>query len=436
MQPKKVVIIGAAGRDFHNFNMFFRDNPLYRVEAFTAAQIPDIAGRRYPAELAGKLYPHGILIYEEEKLPQLIKKFGIDVAVLSYSDLNYVTVMRKSAVVNAAGADFWLLGPKSTMLKSKKPVVAVCAVRTGCGKSQTTRYVIDYLKKKGKKVVAVRHPMPYGDLKKQIWQRYETPEDLNKYNCTIEEREEYEPLIRKGVVVYAGVDYAEILRRAEKEADIVLWDGGNNDFPFFKPDVMITVADPLRPGHEQMYYPGEVCARMADVVVINKENSAARKNIEAVRRSIKIINPKAAIVDADSEITVDEPGKIRGKKVIVIEDGPTVTHGGMAYGAGAVAARRYGCRVIDARKYAAGSLKKVYEKYPHIRKVLPSMGYYPEQLRELERTVEKSRCEAVIIGTPADLGSVLRIKKPMARVKYELKEIGKAKLQVFLTKVL
>ena len=419
---KKVIIMGAAGRDFHNFNVFFRNSPKYRVVCFTATQIPDIAGRKYPKELAGKLYPKGIPIYAEDELPKLIKKHNIDIVVLSYSDLSYDYVMHRASMANAAGADFWLLGPSSTMLKSKKPVISVCAVRTGCGKSQTTRKVCEILKKMGLKVAVIRHPMPYGDLRKQIWERFEKLEDLDRYSCTIEEREEYEPHINRGNIVYAGVDYGEILKRAEKEADVIVWDGGNNDFPFYKTDLLITVADPHRAGHELKYYPGEVNLRMADVVVINKEDTAKKEWIKIVEENTKKVNPKAKIIHADSVISVDGPNKIKNKRVLVVEDGPTVTHGGMKYGAGYFAAKRYNCRIADPRRYAVGSIRKTFKKYSHLEKVLPAMGYSKKQLKELEKTINKANCDAVVIGTPIDLRKVIRINKPAVRVRYELKE--------------
>lgn len=422
---KKVIIMGAAGRDFHNFNVFFRGNPKYRVVCFTATQIPNITGRKYPKELTGKFYPKGIPIYPEEELPKLIKEYDVDLVVLAYSDLSYDYLMHRASIVNAAGADFELLGPKSTMLKSKKPVISICAVRTGCGKSQTTRKVCEILKGMGKKVVVIRHPMPYGDLKKQIWERFETLEDLDKYNCTIEEREEYESHIRRGNVVYAGVDYGEILKRAEREADVIVWDGGNNDFPFYKSNLHIVLVDPFRSGHELKYYPGEVNLRMADLVVINKENTAKKEWIKTVEENTKKVNPKARIVHADSIIKVDNPSKIKNKKVLVVEDGPTVTHGGMKYGAGYFAAKGYNCRIVDPRPFAVGSIRKTFEKYNHLEKVLPAMGYGKKQLKELEKTIENAKCDAVVIGTPIDLRKIIKINKPAVRVHYELKEKGK-----------
>ncbi len=433
----KVIIMGAAGRDFHNFNVFFRNNPSYEILAFTAAQIPDIEGRKYPKELAGENYPDGIPIYAENELPVLIKKFDADQVVLAYSDLPYAYVMEKSAVVNASGADFILMGPKNTMLKSSKPVIAVCAVRTGCGKSQTSRKIFKILKGKGLKVSSIRHPMPYGpDLTKQVCERFASYDDLDRYNCTIEEREEYEPYIDMGGVVYAGVDYEKILREAEKESDVIIWDGGNNDFSFIKPDLLITVVDPHRPGHEIGYYPGEVNLRMADVVVINKMDSAKPGNVEIVKNNIKNRNPNAKIIEADSPVTVDKPEIIENKNVLVVEDGPTLTHGGMRYGAGFIAAEKFNSNVIEPRKYAVGSIKKTYEKYGHLEKILPAMGYGKKQISELEETINKAECDAVIIGTPIDLGRILKINKPSTRVRYELEERGKPDLDDVLKEFL
>ncbi|MEW6069120.1 MAG: cyclic 2,3-diphosphoglycerate synthase [Candidatus Thermoplasmatota archaeon] len=430
MARTRVVIMGAAGRDFHNFNVFFKRNPNYEVVAFTATQIPEIEGRIYPKELAGEYYPQGIPIYSEEELPELIKKYKVQQVILSYSDVSYRYVMRKSALVNAAGADFRLLGPDSTMLSSKKPVIAVCAVRTGCGKSQTSRKIFGILRKKGLKVVSIRHPMPYDpDLKKQICERFETYEDLDRYNCTIEEREEYEPYLDMNGVVYAGVDYEKILHEAEKEADIIIWDGGNNDFPFVKPDLHITIVDPHRPGHEISYYPGEVNLRMADVVIINKIDTAKKEDIEEVKRNISKCNPQAKVISANSPITVDKPEIIENKKVIVVEDGPTLTHGEMPYGAGYLGAKKFNASIIDAKEYATGSIKATYEKYPHLEKILPATGYGKRQIKELEETVAKAVCDAVVIGTPIDLRRVMSIDKPCARVKYELEEIGKPDLE-------
>ena len=425
---RKVLIIGAAGRDFHNFNTFYRDNPAYQVVAFTAAQIPDIADRKYPASLAGHLYPQGIPIYPQEELEALIKKLDVDECVFSYSDVSYDTVMHIGAMVNAAGADFTLLGYKNTMLKSTKPVIAIGAVRTGCGKSQTTCRIAEILIANGLKVIAVRHPMPYGDLEAQKVQRFAKLEDLDTHKCTIEEREEYEPHIVRGNVIYAGVDYEAILRAAESDpagCDVILWDGGNNDFSFYAPDVMVTVVDPHRPGHELTYYPGEVTLRMADVVVINKIDSADFENIQTVRQNIEKVAPHAVVVDAASPLTVTDPAAIKGKRVLVVEDGPTLTHGDMAIGAGVVAAKRFGAaEIVDPRPYAVGKLKETFEKYPHIGAVLPAMGYGDEQIKDLAATIEKVDCDAVVIATPIDLSRVIDINKPYTRVEYSLQEIG------------
>ena len=428
MRKRKVIIIGAAGRDFHNFNTYYRDNPAYEVVAFTAAQIPDIAGRKYPADLAGSLYPAGIPIYVQDDLPRLIKDLDVDECVFAYSDTPYNTVMAVGALVNAAQADFTLLGPKSTMIKSTKPLIAVGATRTGCGKSQTSRRVAEILMAKGKKVIAIRHPMPYGDLSAQKVQRFATIADLAKYQCTIEEMEEYEPHITRGNVIYAGVDYEAILRAAEQDpdgCDVILWDGGNNDFPFYQPDLMITVVDPHRPGHEISYYPGEVTLRLADVVVINKIDSADFEQIQQVRANIARVNPQATVVDAASTISVDKPEVIRGKRVLVIEDGPTLTHGEMKIGAGIVAARRFGAaEIIDPRPYAVGKLAETYRIYPDIGTLLPAMGYGEQQIQDLAATIERSDCDSVIIATPIDLGRVIKINKPNTRVEYALQEIG------------
>jgi len=433
MSQQKVIIIGAAGRDFHNFNVFYRDNPAYKVVAFTAAQIPDIAGRKYPAALAGELYPDGIPIYEQEELERLIKELDADECVFSYSDVPYAYVMSLGAKVNAAGAAFSMLGHKNTMVKSTKPVISVCAVRTGCGKSQTSRRIAEVLMAKGLKVIAIRHPMPYGDLEAQKVQRFATIDDLKKHNCTIEEMEEYEPHIERGNVIYAGVDYEAILRAAENDpdgCDVILWDGGNNDFSFYDPDLMIAVTDPHRPGHELSYYPGEVVLRLADVVVINKIDSADYEAILTVRESIQKVNPTAVVVDAASTISVDNPELIRGKRVLVIEDGPTLTHGEMKLGAGIVAARRYGAaEIVDPKPYAVGSLVDTYRKYPHIENLLPAMGYGQEQMRDLSATIEKTDCDAVVIATPIDLARVIDIKKPNTRVGYSLQEIGHPDLE-------
>ena len=435
MSRIRTLIMGAAGRDFHNFNTFYRDNEKYEVVAFTATQIPNIDGRKYPAELAGKLYPDGIKIYPESELPELIKKFEVDEVVFAYSDVPYDYVMHKSALVNSLGADFRLMGTKQTQVKSTKPVVAICAVRTGCGKSQTTRRVAAILQEMGLKVAAIRHPMPYGDLVKQRVQRFATYADLDKHECTIEEREEYEPHLDNGVIVYAGVDYEAILREAEKEVDVVLWDGGNNDFAFYKPDLQITVADPLRPGHESAYYPGEVNVRVADVVVINKVDTANPEDVIKVRENIHNINPNAVIIEGASPIYVDDPEAIRGKRVLVVEDGPTLTHGGMKIGAGWVAARRFGAKeIVDPRPFAVGEILATYKKYPDTGKILPAMGYGEQQIRDLEKTIENADVDMVIIGTPIDLTRVMKINRPSQRVRYELEEIGKPDLEDILKK--
>ncbi|MDD2352540.1 MAG: cyclic 2,3-diphosphoglycerate synthase [Atribacterota bacterium] len=435
LEKKNIIIMGAAGRDFHNFNVFFRNNAQYQVMAFTATQIPDIAGRKYPSELSGQLYPDGIPIFPEDDLPDLINKYNADEVILAYSDLPHQYVMERASIVLAAGADFKLMGPKNTMLKAKVPVVSVCATRTGSGKSQTTRKVAQILKNMGKKVAVIRHPMPYGDLRKQIWQRYETYNDLNSYHCTIEEREEYEPHIDMGNIVYAGVDYGEILKQAEKEADFIVWDGGNNDIPFYRPDLHIVVTDPHRVGHEKTYYPGAVNLRMADIAVINKIDTANSENISQLRKNIFELSPKAILVEAASPIKVDNPEIIRGKRVLVIEDGPTLTHGEMQFGAGVVAAQKYGAReIIDPRPFAVGSIKDTYQKYPLIGTLLPAMGYGEKQIKELETTINNSDAEIIIIGTPIDLSRVMKINKKYVRVKYELQEIGKPDLMELLQK--
>jgi predicted GTPase len=429
MVRKKVVILGAAGRDFHNFNVYFREHQEYEVVAFTATQIPGIDDKKYPAELAGSFYPKGIPIVPEETLPDVIKDYGVELVVLAYSDLPYDYVMHRAAIANAAGADFMLMGSQHTMLDSKKPVVAVCAVRTGCGKSQTSRKVCDILLKKGYKVAAIRHPMPYGDLVKQTCQRFATYDDLDKQDCTIEEREEYEPYIDMGMVVYAGVDYAEILKSAEKEADVIVWDGGNNDTPFYRADLHIVVADPHRAGHELKYYPGETNVRMANIIIINKEGTAQKENIEAVKKNIAELNPEAVVIDANSPISVEEPEKIRGKRVLVIEDGPTLTHGEMPYGAGFIAAEKYeAAKIIDPRPYAVGSLKATFQKFPHLTEILPAMGYSDQQLKDLEATINKADCDVVVSGTPIDIKRVIAPEKSIVRVRYELEEIGKPNL--------
>jgi len=426
---KKVVIMGAAGRDFHNFNTYFRNNDEYEVVAFTATQIPDIEGRKYPAELAGKLYPEGIPILPEEDLVKIIKEKSIDEVVFAYSDVPHEYVMSKASIVHSAGANFWLLGTDKTMIESKKPVISVCAVRTGCGKSQTSRKVISVLKEKGKKVAVIRHPMPYGDLVKQKVQKFSKLEDLDKHDCTIEEREEYEPHIANGAIVYAGVDYEEILKEAEKDADIIVWDGGNNDFPFYKSDLEIVVADPHRAGHELKYHPGETNFRRADVIIINKIDSASLEDINILRENIRNVNPDAKVIDCASPIFVDNSEKIRGKKVLVIEDGPTLTHGEMKYGAGVMAAYKYGAsELIDPREYAEGSIIETFNKYTHIEDILPAMGYGDKQIKELEKTINKSPAELVIVATPIDLGKLININIPSVRVKYELEEIGTPKV--------
>lgn len=430
MAKKRVLILGAAGRDFHNFNTYFRDNENYEVVGFTATQIPDIDGRKYPAELAGKLYPDGIPIYSEDDMEKLIEEKKVDVVVFAYSDVSHEYVMHRASRAIAKGADFWLMGANNTMIKSEKPVISICAARTGSGKSQTTRRVAEILKDLGKKTVVIRHPMPYGDLTKQIVQRFETLEDLDKYNCTIEEREEYEPHISRGNVVYAGVDYEKIIREAEKEADVILWDGGNNDLPFYKPDLHIVVVDPHRPYHEITYHPGEANVRLADVIVINKIDTAYPEDIEAVRENVRSVNPRAKIIEAASPISVDDPSKIFGKKVLVVEDGPTLTHGEMSYGAGVVAAEKYGAvELIDPREYAVGSIKEVYAKYSHIGTLLPAMGYSEKQLKELEETINNTPADLVVVATPINLGRILNLNKPYVRVYYELQEIGKPTLE-------
>ncbi|MCK5646293.1 MAG: GTPase [Anaerolineales bacterium] len=432
MSKRNVIIIGAAGRDFHNFNTFYRDNDAFNVVAFTAAQIPDIEGRKYPPELAGKLYPEGISIYAEEDLPKLIKELNAGECAFSYSDITYQHVMSVSAIVQAAGASFVLLGPDDTMLKSTKPLISVGAVRTGCGKSQTSRRVIELLMEKGLKVVAIRHPMPYGDLVAQRVQRFAELADLEKHKCTVEEMEEYEPHVVRGNVIYAGVDYEAILRAAEEDpdgCDVIIWDGGNNDFPFYTPDLHITVVDPHRPGHELRYYPGEVTLRLSDVVVINKIDSADAAGIQAVRENIAMLAPDAIVVDAASTLDIDDPSVVKGKMVLVVEDGPTLTHGEMKIGAGVVAAQKFGAAgFVDPRPYVVGRLSETFETYPDIGVLLPAMGYGDEQLRDLETTINNTECDAVVIGTPIDLGRIIDIKKPYTRVNYNLQEIGRPDL--------
>jgi predicted GTPase len=433
MSTIRTLIMGAAGRDFHNFNVFFRDNRDYEVVAFTATQIPDIEGRTYPTELAGKLYPKGIPIYAETDLLKLIREKNVDQVIFAYSDIPHEVLMHKASMVLAAGADFHLMGTKTTQIKSTKPVVSVCAVRTGSGKSQTTRRVSMILRSMGYKVAAIRHPMPYGDLVKQAVQRFADYSDLDKHKCTIEEREEYEPHLDNGVIVYAGVDYEKILRQAEQEVDIVLWDGGNNDFSFYVSDLQIVVADPHRPGHEMSYHPGETNVRAADVFVINKVDTADAENVIKVRQNLRMLNPNAIVIEAASPLFVDDPAAIRGKRVLVIEDGPTLTHGEMAYGAGYVAARRFGAaEIVDPRPFAVKSIKATYEKYPKTGPILPAMGYGEAQTRDLEATINKSDVDLVIIGTPIDLTRVIKINKPTQRVRYELQEIGKPTLEDIL----
>ena len=429
MKKQNVLIMGAAGRDFHNFNCLYRDQSAYNVVAFTATQIPDIDGRKYPAKLAGKLYPKGIPIYEEARLTELITKHKVELVVFSYSDVPHEYVMHKAAIVNAAGAHFMTVGTQSTMLPSKKPVVAVCAVRTGAGKSQTTRRVCEILAGMGKRVVAVRHPMPYGDLTKQIVQRFASAADLDKHKCTIEEREEYEPHIARGTVVYAGVDYAKILKEAEAEADVVVWDGGNNDTPFFRPDLHITVLDPHRPGHEVTYYPGETNFLMADVLLINKIDTAEPEGVAEIRANIRALRPDAVVIDAASPISVTDPKVIAGKRVLVVEDGPTLTHGEMTYGAGVVAAEKFGAMdIVDPRPFLKGTLRDTFAKYPDIGALLPAMGYSGQQIKDLEATINACDADGVIIATPIDLRRLVKIKKPTTRVSYDLQEIGKPDL--------
>jgi len=452
---KKVIIMGAAGRDFHNFNTFFRDNENYEVLAFTATQIPDIHGRKYPPALSGRLYPEGtatqipdihgrkyppalsgrlypegIPIYDEEDLEALIKENGVDEVIFAYSDASHEYVMNRASLVLAAGADFRLMGPETTMLNANVPVISVCAVRTGVGKSQTTRKVAQIIQEMGKKLVVIRHPMPYGDLEKQACQRFATYEDLDKHDCTIEEREEYEPHIEKGFVVYAGVDYQQILAAAEKEAEVILWDGGNNDLPFYRPLLNIVLVDPHRPGHELRYHPGETNFRMADVLLINKIETSYPENIDKVRANIRLVNPKATVIEAASPIFIDQPGLLAGKRVLVVEDGPTLTHGNMAYGAGTIAANKYGAaELVDPRPYAVGSIIETFARYGHLSNVLPAMGYGKKQITELEETINRADADAVVIGTPIDLRRLIKIDKPAVRVRYELQEIGEPTLE-------
>ncbi|MEM3696232.1 MAG: cyclic 2,3-diphosphoglycerate synthase [Candidatus Bathyarchaeia archaeon] len=437
MKKVKVIIMGAAGRDFHNFNVYFRNNEAYEVVAFTATQIPGIEGRTYPTELAGPNYPKGIPIYPEEKLPTLIKQHDVDEVIFAYSDVSHEYVMHKASIALSSGADFRLMGPKTTMLKAKVPVISVGAVRTGSGKSQTSRQVAKILKNKGLRVVAIRHPMPYGDLTKQICQRFASYEDLDKYHCTIEEREEYEPHIDNGIIVYAGVDYEKILHEAEKEADIIVWDGGNNDIPFYKPDLHIVVADPHRAGHELTYHPGEANLRMANVVIINKVDTAQPENVEKVKENVKKVNPNALILEAASPVTADNPELVRGKRALVIEDGPTLTHGNMPYGAGTIMAQKSGAsEIVDPRPYAVGSIKEAYKAYTHLGKILPALGYGEKQIAELKETIDRTPCDVVVIGTPIDLRRVMTLSKPTVRVKYELQVLGPVTLEQILEEFL
>lgn len=426
--------MGAAGRDFHNFNTFFRDNERYDVVAFTATQIPNIEERLYPSDLAGKMYPQGIPIHSEEELPELIKQHGVEQVIFAYSDISHVELMHKASMILACGADFRLMGNSRIVLKSIVPVIAVCAVRTGSGKSQTTRRICKILRSKGLRVVAVRHPMPYGDLSLQAIQRFATYDDMDSYDCTIEEREEYEPLIDNGIVVYAGVDYEHILREAEKEADVIVWDGGNNDMSFYAADLYIVVADPHRPGHEMLYHPGEANVRRADVVIINKVQTADRQDILRVKDNVSKMNPRAIIIEAASPISVDDPSLIKGKRVLVVEDGPTLTHGEMTYGAGTIAAEDFGAaEIVDPRPFAVGSISAIFAKYKHLKNLLPAMGYSREQTQELEETIRRIDCDTVIAGTPVDLRRVIKVDKPIVRVHYELDEIGHPSLDELIT---
>jgi predicted GTPase len=432
--PQKVIIMGAAGRDFHNFNVYFRNNKQYNIIAFTATQIPDIDDKLYPPELSGPLYPNGIPIQSEDDLADLIQTHDIDQVILAYSDLPHSYVMEKAALVMTNGADFRLMGPNSTMIKSNKALISICAVRTGCGKSAVTRRVADILQMKGKKVIAIRHPMPYGDLRKQIWQRYETYDDLDKYECTIEEREEYEPHIDKGVIIYAGVDYQEILNRVEAEdPDVILWDGGNNDLPFYKPDLHIVLVDPHRPGHELSYYPGATNLRMADVVIINKMETAKPENIEIVRNNIAKVNPNARVIQGALPISIDDPELIKDKRVLVVDDGPTLTHGEMPYGAGALAAQQFGAsELVNPKSCAVGSIQDTFEKFPHLENVLPAMGYSDEQVKELQDTINACDCDLVVSGTPIDIQRVINVNKPIIRIKYSFQEQQEGVLEEIL----
>jgi predicted GTPase len=429
IRKRKVVIMGAAGRDFHNFNIFFRNNKDYEVIAFTAAQIPYIERRIYPPELSGSLYPKGIPIYPEYRLKEILVKNKVDEVILAYSDLSNEEVMEKASIVLSSGSDFRLMGPNSTMLKSKKPVISVCAVRTGSGKGATTRKIVKIFRDKGYKAVVVRHPMPYGNLKKQICQRFSKYEDLERNDCTLEEIEEYEPHIREGVAVYSGVDYRKILKEAEKEASLIIWDGGNNDFPFFKPDLHIVITDARRAGHEISYYPGQANLIMADIVIINKIKTAKKKDLTLIKENVKRLNPKAKIIMADMPKHIDKPELVMKKRVLVIEDGPTLTHGSLSFGAGALEATRLKAKIIDPRPYTERKIKEIYNRYPHIWKVLPAVGYGKEQMQDLEKTINKTPCDTVLIGTPIDLGKYIKINKPYARVTYDIKEIGKPDLE-------
>ncbi len=433
MEKIRVIIMGAAGRDFHNFNVYFRNRKEYDVVAFTATQIPGIEKRMYPPELAGPNYPKGIPIYPEEELPKLIKKHNVTEVVFAYSDVPHEYVMHKASIALASGADFRLMGPSTTMLKAKVPVVSVCAVRTGSGKSQTSRKVSIILKKMGFKVAVIRHPMPYGDLREQVWQRFASYEDLDKHKCTIEEREEYEPHINNGIIVYAGVDYEKILREAEKEADIIVWDGGNNDISFYKSDLYIVVADPHRAGNELTYHPGETNLRMADVVIINKVDTADPANVEIAKANVKKANPNATIVEAASPITVDDSVRVKDKRVLVVEDGPTLTHGNMTYGAGTIAAKKLGAKeIVDPHPYAVGSIRDTFKKYTHLGALLPAMGYGEKQVDELEKTINATPCDLVIIGTPVDLRRLLKLNKPAVKARYELQEVSKPDIEEIL----
>ncbi len=437
MNKQKVLIMGAAGRDFHNFNTYFRNNEDYQVIAFTATQIPNIEGRKYPPELSGKLYPEGIPILPEEDLSKLIKEHNIDLVVFAYSDVSHEYVMQKGSEAMAAGANYTLLSPDKTQIKASCPVISVCAIRTGCGKSQTSRKLVSILKEMGKKVVAIRHPMPYGDLAKQAVQRFASYEDLDKHECTIEEREEYEPYIDRGLVIYSGVDYEAITRQAEKEADIIIWDGGNNDSSFLKSDLEITVLDPLRPGHERTFYPGETNFLTADVLVINKYKQASTEQLNTLLENIKLKNPKAKVIKGDSQITVDDPSQVKGKKVLVVEDGPTLTHGGMSFGAGMVCAEQCGAaETVDPRPHAVGSIKEAYTKFPQLGKLIPALGYYEDQLKELEDTIKATPADLVLVGSPIDLRRVIKIDKPALRVRYELEEIDEPNLHTVIDRFL